>query len=81
MADFGDTIEALRLAARPDRPAPAAMEPYLEQVRHAAYRVTDEDVDALRSAGLSEDEIFEQTVSVAVAEGLARLDRALEALP
>ena len=40
--------------------------------------MTDEDVEALRAAGFSEDEIFEQTVSAAVSEGLARLDAALE---
>jgi alkylhydroperoxidase family enzyme len=57
------------------------MEPYLEKVRRAAYLVTDEDVDALRAAGFSEDEIFEQTVSAAVSEGLVRLDAALKAVP
>jgi alkylhydroperoxidase family enzyme len=80
VSDHEDAIEALRLAARPDRTAPAAMEPYLEKVRRDAYRVTDEDVDALRAAGFSEDEIFEQTVSAAVSEGLVRLDAALRAL-
>jgi len=53
------------------------MTAYLEKVRHGAYRVTDEDVDGLRADGFSEDEIFEQTVSVAVSEGLVRLDAAL----
>jgi alkylhydroperoxidase family enzyme len=70
-------IEGLRVAAQPQRPAPAAMTAYLEKVRHGAYRVTDVDVDALRADGFSEDEIFEQTVSVAVSEGLVRLDAAL----
>ena len=49
---------------------------YLEKVRTHAYKVTDGDVDALKATGLSEDEIFEQTVAVAVAEGLRRLDAA-----
>jgi alkylhydroperoxidase family enzyme len=80
VSDHEDAIERLRLAARPDRRAPAAMEPYLEKVRRGAYRVTDEDIDELRAAGFSEDEIFEQTVSVAVSEGLVRLDAALRAL-
>jgi hypothetical protein len=74
--DLRDTVEALRLAARPSRSAPAGMESYLEKVRRAAYLVTDEDVDELRAA-FSEDEIFEQTVSAAVSEGLVRLDAAL----
>ena len=80
VSDHEKAIEDLRLAARPDRPAPAAMEPYLEKVRRGAYRVTDSDVEALRAAGFSEDEIFEQTVSVAVSEGLVRLDTALRAV-
>jgi alkylhydroperoxidase family enzyme len=77
VSELEDAVEALRLAERPDRPAPAAMVPYLEKVRRAAYRVTDEDVDALRAAGFTEDEIFEQTVAAAVSEGLGRLEAAL----
>ena len=53
---------------------------YLEKVRDRAYAVTDRDVEALKEAGFSEDEIFEQTVAVAIAEGLRRLDRATEVI-
>jgi alkylhydroperoxidase family enzyme len=49
---------------------------YLALVRQRAYAVTDADVDALKAAGLSEDEIFEQTVVAAIDEGLRRLDAA-----
>jgi alkylhydroperoxidase family enzyme len=49
---------------------------YLEKVRDRAYAVTDEDVQALKAAGVSEDEIFEQTVAAAVSEGLRRWDAA-----
>jgi alkylhydroperoxidase family enzyme len=56
------------------------MAAYLDKVRTGAYTVTDDDVGALRAAGLSEDEIFEQTVSAAVGEGLRRLDLGLEAI-
>ena len=45
-----------------------------------AYTVTDADVEALKAAGLSEDEIFERTVAAAIYEGLRRLDRANEVL-
>ena len=58
--------------------APDGMEAYLDKVRRHAYRITDADVEGLRAHGFSEDEIFEQTVSAAVAEGLSRLDAALE---
>jgi alkylhydroperoxidase family enzyme len=81
VSDYGEAVERLRRAAEPDRPAPPEMEPYLEKVRRAAYQVTDADVEELRAAGFSEDEIFEQTVSVAVSEGLVRLEAALKVVP
>jgi alkylhydroperoxidase family enzyme len=70
-------IERLRQSAMPDRPVPAAAAPYVENVRRQARAVTDADVTELRQAGLSEDEVFEQTVSAAVAEGLRRLEAGL----
>ena len=73
-----ELVERLRIAAVPDRPAPETMSGYLDKVRRDAYRITDADIEALRESGLSEDEIFEQTVSVAVTEGLRRLEAALE---
>ena len=80
MTRYDDLIAALSNAARPDRPAPPAFAAYLEKVRTGAYRVTDTDVEKLTAAGHSEDEIFEQTVSAAVAAGLLRLDAGLKAL-
>ena len=56
------------------------MAAYLEKVRDRAYAVVDRDVEELKEAGVSEDEIFEQTVAVAIAEGLRRLDRAAEVI-
>jgi alkylhydroperoxidase family enzyme len=53
------------------------MAAYLAKVRDGAYQVTDEDVERLKAAGCSENEIFEQTVAVAIREGLSRLDTAL----
>jgi len=74
-------ISDLRRASQPDRPAPPQLARYLEKVRVHAYKVTDEDVEELKRAGLSEDEIFEQTVSAAVAAGLERLRAGLAVLP
>jgi alkylhydroperoxidase family enzyme len=73
-------IAELRAAARPERPAPSELAPYVEQVRLHAYQVTDADVQRLKDAGFDEDEIFELTVSAAVAAGLERLDAGLRAL-
>jgi hypothetical protein len=47
------------------------LESYLEKVRTAAYTITDADVQAVKDAGVSEDEIFERTVAVAVEEDAA----------
>jgi alkylhydroperoxidase family enzyme len=65
-------FEQLRQAAQPDRPVPPAARRYADDVAHRAHAIADADVDALRDAGLSEDEIFELTVSLAVAAGLER---------
>jgi alkylhydroperoxidase family enzyme len=77
---YDGAIERLRAAAYPNRPAPPELKPYLDKVRRHAYRVVDDDIEGLREAGISEDEIFEQTVSVAVAAGLTRLETALQVL-
>ena len=52
---------------------PEALRGYLDKVAACAYTVTDADVAALKEAGVGEDVIFEQTVGVAVREGLRRL--------
>jgi alkylhydroperoxidase family enzyme len=77
---YDDRIERLRMAAQPGRPAPVVMQAYLEKVGRAAHEITDDDVAALKAAGLGEDEIFEQTVATAVAAGLAQRDAALRVL-
>jgi alkylhydroperoxidase family enzyme len=74
-----DALDELRTAVAALPPAPAELGAYLERVRTRAYTITDEDVAALRAAGFSDDELFEQTVAVAVAEGLRRLDAGLRA--
>jgi alkylhydroperoxidase family enzyme len=75
-----DPIEELRDVVAASAPAPPEMADYLEKVRDRAYAVVDRDIEALKEAGFSEDEIFEQTVTVAIAEGLRRLDRATEVI-
>jgi alkylhydroperoxidase family enzyme len=72
-----EPIGELRAVVAAVPPAPPALAPYLEKVRSRAYTVTDADVAALVAGGFSEDEIFEHTVAVAVAEGLRRLDAGL----
>ena len=80
MRSMSDPVDRLRANVAAVPPAPAAMAGYLRKVRERAYTVVDADVDSLKAAGLSEDEIFEQTVAAAIGEGLRRLDRANEVL-
>lgn len=73
---MSEYVEELRRIAAATEPAPPEMVAYLGKVRDHAYTVTDADIDELKAAGFSEDEIFEQTVAVAIGEGLRRLEAA-----
>jgi alkylhydroperoxidase family enzyme len=68
-----DELRAV-VASTPD--APAVMDAYLAKVHATAYKITDANVEALKAEGLTEDEIFEQTVAAAISEGLRRLAEA-----
>lgn len=75
-----EQLTELRAVVRNTPPAPAAMDAYLEKVHRRAYEITDADVEALKAAGVTEDEIFEQTVAAAIAEGFYRLDAAAKVI-
>jgi alkylhydroperoxidase family enzyme len=75
------TVEpAVREAASRNDGVPEVLRSYVDKVARHAYRVTDEDVDALKQAGYTEDQLFEITVSAAVGAGLHRLEAGLAAL-
>ena len=79
------TIEAYaaEIGRRPDEKAgklPAELATYVTKVARYAYKTTDEDIEALRQAGYSEDAIFEITLSAALGAGMARLERGLAVL-
>ncbi len=59
---------------------PGNMKKYLDKVTLWAYKVTDEEVDALREAGHSDDEIFEITICAALGSGFARYQAGLAAV-
>jgi hypothetical protein len=52
----------------------------IDKVAHHAYRVTDEDVAAVRTAGLTEDQIFEIVVCAAIGQACRQYENALAAL-
>jgi alkylhydroperoxidase family enzyme len=59
---------------------PADLREFVDATARHAHRIADQDVQALRRAGYSEDAIFEIAISAAVGGGLARLERGLAAL-
>jgi hypothetical protein len=75
-----DPIDQLRAMVAAAPPEPPDLAPYLDKVRSRAYTVTDADVEALIAGGASEEELFQHTVAVAVAEGLRRLDAGMAAI-
>jgi hypothetical protein len=77
---LSEHIAELRAIVAEMPPAPEVMAPYLAKVRERAFTVTDADVDGLKAAGIPEDEIFEQTVAVAIGQGLRRFDAAMKVL-
>jgi hypothetical protein len=44
------------------------------------YRVTDEDIAAVKASGLSDDQIFEMVVCAAIGQAGRQYDQALRAL-
>lgn len=75
-----DHAAALSLEQPNPAPIPADLEPYVRTVACHAYKVLDREVEALRAAGYSVDEVFEITVSAAVGAAFARMEVALAAL-
>ena len=76
----GELSPLIRNAALSGSGVPAVAQTYTDKVRRHAYKVIDRDVEDLKAAGWSEDQIFELTIAIAMGEGLSRLDRAQRAL-
>ena len=70
----------IRQAAAAGQDVPDAVASYVAKVRRHAYEVTDHDIEQLREAGYSEDQIFELTVAAAYGAARLRLDRAMDAM-
>ena len=87
----GETTSELRLAVEAragalsggpstDAVVPDELSGWVEKVARHAYRTTDEDIESLKAAGYSEDQLFELTVAAALGASRARLERALGTL-
>lgn len=53
---------------------------YVAMVRERAHAIVDADVESLKRAGYTEDQIFEATAAAALGAALHRLDRGMAAL-
>lgn len=73
----GATDRSERLAAEAGQATGTPADAYLAKVRTESYRIIDADVDALRTAGIPEDAIFELTLAAALGEATRRFDRAV----
>jgi alkylhydroperoxidase family enzyme len=69
-----------RRAAFSGHPDDNAVSDYVELVRSQAYRVTAEEIERLRGAGLDDDAIFELTVAAGLGVGVERLEAGLSLL-
>ncbi len=76
----GQTEPAERVAAAEGRSLPEPTASYVAKVRDHSYRITDGDVEALTSAGLSQDQIFELTVAAAVGAAFRSLNAGVRAM-
>jgi hypothetical protein len=72
----GETTPELRAAAARNQGLPEELRALVDKIHHHAYRVTDEDVAALRGR-YSDDQLFEVLVAATVGASGARLDQAL----
>ena len=59
---------------------PPELAGFVDKVIRHAWQVTDEDIEQLKTAGYSEDAIFELTIAAALGAGVGRLERGLAAL-
>jgi hypothetical protein len=76
----GKAAPELRRAAFDNAGLGEPIQTLIEKVAGHSYKVTDEDVAAVRAAALSEDQIFEIVVCAAVGEASRQYATALAAL-
>jgi alkylhydroperoxidase family enzyme len=59
---------------------PKELASLVDKAARHAYQVTDSDLEALKDAGYSDDQLFEIVIAVAIGAALGRLDVGLNAL-
>jgi alkylhydroperoxidase family enzyme len=72
--------QAQRRAAFDNAGLDAPLSTLIDKVAMQAYKVTDEEIAAVKASGLSEDQIYELVVCAAVGQATRQYDTALAAL-
>jgi hypothetical protein len=76
----GRTSQAHRRAAFNNAGLAEPLSTLIHKVAKHAYRVTDDDIAAARTSGVSEDQIFELMVCAAIGQATRQYDAAVAAL-
>ncbi len=70
----------VRRSAAGNEGVPAPYTAFVDAIHRHAYRITDDDVAGLRSAGADQDGVFEITVAAAYGAAIERFRAGLRAL-
>ena len=76
----GESPRVQRRAAFDNGELATPLNKLIDKVTKHAYRVTDEDIAAVKASGLSDDQIFEMVVCAAIGQAGRQYDQALGAL-
>src|SRR5262245_28438579 len=77
---LGDASPTERRAAFDNAGLPEPVSSVIEKVTRHAYKVTDDDIAAVRMAGFTEDQIFELVVCAAIGQATRQYEAALAAV-
>lgn len=76
----GQASHAQRRAAFDNTALAEPLKTLIGKVAKCAYRVTDDDIAAVRAIGFSEDQVFEMVVCAAIGMASRQYDKAFSAL-
>ena len=76
----GERTIKQRQAAFDNTDLPAPLNALIEKVAHEAYKVTDNDIAAVKATGVTEDQLFELVICGAVGQASRQYQTGLTAL-
>lgn len=76
----GDSSQEQRKAAFNNADLSEPLSTLINKVAHHAYKVTDSDINAVKSTGVSEDQLFELIICAATGQASRQYESGLAAL-